>query len=184
MLSPACIRSKPWLMSSNLRTWVIIGSMAIRPSIYQSTIVGTSVRPRAPPNAVPFHTRPVTRWNGRVAISLPASATPMTTLVPQPRWDQGAARVGCLPVGEVGDPRVDGDPPVHIPVYDCRHVGAAASAAERGPLPHPAGDQLERPRGDLLAGLGDADDDAGPPAAVAAFERRAHDVGVAGAVEA
>ena len=40
--------------------------------MYQSTIFGTSVRPRAPPNAVPFHTRPVTSWNGRVAISWPA----------------------------------------------------------------------------------------------------------------
>ena len=34
---------------------------------------GTSVRPRAPPNAVPFQTRPVTSWNGRVAISLPGA---------------------------------------------------------------------------------------------------------------
>ena len=40
--------------------------MLILPSMYQSTIFGTSVRPRAPPNAVPFHTRPVTSWNGRV----------------------------------------------------------------------------------------------------------------------
>ena len=30
------------------------------PSMYQSTIFGTSVRPRAPPKAVPRHTRPVT----------------------------------------------------------------------------------------------------------------------------
>jgi hypothetical protein len=35
--------------------------------MYQSTIFGTSVRPRAPPKAVPFQTRPVTSWNGRVA---------------------------------------------------------------------------------------------------------------------
>ena len=45
--------------------------------MYQSTIFGTSVRPRAPPKAVPRHTRPVTSWNGRVAISWPAPATPM-----------------------------------------------------------------------------------------------------------
>ena len=44
-------------------------SIAILPSMYQSTIFGTSVRPRAPPNAEPFHMRPVTSWNGRVAIS-------------------------------------------------------------------------------------------------------------------
>ena len=46
--------------------------MLILPSMYQSTIFGTSVRPRAPPKAVPFQTRPVTSWNGRVAISCPA----------------------------------------------------------------------------------------------------------------
>jgi hypothetical protein len=46
--------------------------------MYQSTIFGTSVRPRAPPKAVPFQTRPVTSWNGRVEISWPAPATPMT----------------------------------------------------------------------------------------------------------
>ena len=38
-------------------------------SMYQSTSRGTSVRPRAPPKAVPFQTRPVTSWKGRVAIS-------------------------------------------------------------------------------------------------------------------
>ena len=48
----------------------------MRPFMYQSTIFGTSVRPRAPPKAEPFQTRPVTSWNGLVAISLPASATP------------------------------------------------------------------------------------------------------------
>ena len=57
--------------------WVIRSSMLILPSMYQSTIFGTSVRPRAPPKAVPFQTRPVTSWNGRVAISCPEPATPM-----------------------------------------------------------------------------------------------------------
>ncbi len=47
--------------------------MLILPSMYQSTIFGTSVRPRAPPKAVPFQTRPVTSWNGRVLISLPGA---------------------------------------------------------------------------------------------------------------
>ena len=65
--------------------------MSIFPSMYQSTIFGTSVRPRAPPNAVPFHTRPVTSWNGRVEISWPAPATPMMTLTPQPRWQHSSA---------------------------------------------------------------------------------------------
>ena len=48
-------------------------SISIFLSMYQSTMRGTSVRPRAPPNAVPFHTRPVTSWNGRVAISWPGA---------------------------------------------------------------------------------------------------------------
>src|SRR5262249_29944901 len=77
MLLPACIRSNPLLMSGSGMVWVIIGSISILPSMYQSTIFGTSVRPRAPPNAVPFQTRPVTSWNGRVAISAPEGATPM-----------------------------------------------------------------------------------------------------------
>src|SRR6185437_13775904 len=43
--------------------------------------------------------------------------------------------------------------------------------------------QLERAGGDLLAGLGHADDDRLAPAAVAGLQRLAHDGGVAGAVE-
>ncbi len=58
--------------------------MLILPSMYQSTILGTSVRPRAPPKAEPSHLRPVTSWKGRVLISAPASATPMMMLRPQP----------------------------------------------------------------------------------------------------
>ena len=85
MLLPSCIKSKASLIRSSGRVCVIIGSISILPSIYQSTIFGVSVRPRAPPKAEPFQTRPVTSWNGRVAISLPASATPMMTLSPQPR---------------------------------------------------------------------------------------------------
>ncbi len=65
--------------------------MLIFLSMYQSTIFGTSVRPRAPPNAVPFHTRPVTSWNGRVLISCPRPATPMITDTPQPRWQHSSA---------------------------------------------------------------------------------------------
>ena len=71
--------------------WVIRSSMLILPSMYQSTIFGTSVRPLAPPNAEPRHTRPVTSWNGRVAISSPAPATPMMTLSPQPLWQHSSA---------------------------------------------------------------------------------------------
>ena len=78
-------------MRSSGSLCVISGSISIFPSMYQSTIRGTSVRPRAPPNAVPFQTRPVTSWNGRVAISWPAPATPMMTLTPQPRWQHSSA---------------------------------------------------------------------------------------------
>ena len=59
--------------------------------MYQSTIFGTSVRPLAPPKAVPRQLRPVTSWKGRVLISLPASATPMMIEVPQPRWQHSSA---------------------------------------------------------------------------------------------
>src|SRR5690606_23564002 len=40
---PACIRSKPSLIFSIGMTWVMRSSMLILPSIYQSTIFGTSV---------------------------------------------------------------------------------------------------------------------------------------------
>ena len=74
--------------------WVIIGSISIMPDMYQSTIFGTSVRPRAPPKAVPRQTRPVTSWKGRVLISAPAGATPMMTLSPQPLCaDSSASRM-------------------------------------------------------------------------------------------
>src|SRR3981081_3648201 len=91
MLLPSCINSNPLLMSASDMVCVIIGSISILPSMYQSTIFGTSVRPRAPPNAVPFQTRPVTSWNGRVAISAPAGATPITMDWPQPRWQASSA---------------------------------------------------------------------------------------------
>ena len=103
MLSPACIRSKPLLMSSSFSVWVIIG--------------------------------------------------------------------------------IDRDLPVHVPVDDLRHVGAALGAAEGSAAPVAAGDELERARRDFLAGLGNSDDDARAPAAVAAFERGAHHLGVARRVE-
>src|SRR5262249_9982750 len=58
MLLPSCISSNPLLMSGSGMVCVIIGSISILPSMYQSTIFGTSVRPRAPPKAVPFQTPP------------------------------------------------------------------------------------------------------------------------------
>lgn len=51
---------------------------------YFSTSHGTWLRLLKPPKAVPFQTRPVTSWNGRVEISCPEAATPTMTEVPQP----------------------------------------------------------------------------------------------------
>ena len=60
--------------------------------MYQSTIFGTSVRPRAPPKAVPRQMRPVTSWNGRVEISWPAAGhADDAPLVPQPLWQHSSA---------------------------------------------------------------------------------------------
>src|SRR5678816_3380452 len=84
----------------------------------------------------------------------------------------------------VRDQVVDVDLAVHVPVDDLRHVGAAACATERRALPHASSDQLERPRLDLLARAGDADDHRDAPAAVTALERLAHEIDVADALEA
>jgi len=84
----------------------------------------------------------------------------------------------------VGNHRVALDHAVHVPVDDPGRVGPAARAAERGAAPVAARHQLERARRDLLARLGYADDDRRAPAAVAAFERGAHHLGIAGRIEA
>src|SRR3546814_13820208 len=73
----------------------------------------------------------------------------------------------------VCDQVVDVDLLVHVPVDDFRHVGATACAAERRADPAAAGDQLERPSADFLAGSGAADDGRYAPAAHRAFERLA-----------
>src|SRR5262249_44147246 len=88
--------------------------------------------------------------------------------------------VDLLQREHVGDHRIDLDLSVHVPVDDFRHIRAAARAAKSGALPDAAGHELERPRGDFLAGLRDPDNDRDAPAAVARFERLPHDGGVAG----
>src|ERR1700730_8239966 len=85
---------------------------------------------------------------------------------------------------DMRDQFVDVDLFVHVPVDNPRHVGAAAGAAERRTLPHPTGDQLERPGLDLLPRSGDADDDRHAPATVEALERLAHEIAVTAALEA
>src|SRR5674476_230496 len=91
--------------------------------------------------------------------------------------------VDVLELEDVGNHRIDLDLAVHVPVDDFRHVGAAARAAERAALPDPPGDELERPRGDLLAGFRHANHHRYAPAAVTGLQRLAHHGGVAGAVE-
>ncbi len=91
--------------------------------------------------------------------------------------------VDLLERHDVGDQRIDVDLAVHVPVDDLGHVAPALGAAEGRALPDPPRDELERPRRDLLAGAGDADDDRLAPAAMAAFERLAHQLRVADALE-
>ena len=67
------------------------------------------------------------------------------------RVHQVEALVDLVERQRVRDHRVDLDLAVHVPVDDLRHVGAAARAAEGRALPDAAGDELERPRRDLLA---------------------------------
>src|SRR5688572_29646351 len=52
----------------------------------------------------------------------------------------------------VRDQLVDPDLPLHVPVDDLGHVRPAASTAEGAALPDATGDELERPRRDLLPG--------------------------------
>src|SRR5262249_32370750 len=82
------------------------------------------------------------------------------------------------------DQIVDVDLLVHVPVDDLRHIRAPARTAESGALPHPSGDELERPGLDLLTRAGDPNDHGHAPAAMAALERLAHEIDVADALEA
>src|SRR5256885_16598155 len=97
---------------------------------------------------------------------------------------QTEAVVDLLQRHAMRDQLVDLDLPVHVPIDDPRHVGAAAGAAERRTFPHPPGDQLERSSLDLLPRSGDADDDRHAPATVTALERLAHEIDVTDALEA
>src|SRR3954447_8691221 len=93
------------------------------------------------------------------------------------------ALVDVVKLEHVGDHRVDRNLPVHVPIDNLGNVGSTFGTAESRAAPVAACDQLERARRDLLSCLGDADDDAGPPAAVAAFEGRSHDLRVPRRVE-
>ena len=84
---------------------------------------------------------------------------------------------------DVGNHRVDLDLAIHVPVDDLRHVGAAPGAAKRRATPGAPGDELERPGRNLLPRAGNADDDRFAPALVGAFERCAHHLHIADALE-
>src|SRR5882672_9718097 len=84
----------------------------------------------------------------------------------------------------VGDEVVDSDSALHIPIDNFWNIGAASCAAERRALPDAAGDELERPRRDLLTGAGNANDDADAPTLVAALQRLTHGLHIADAFEA
>ncbi len=88
-------------------------------------------------------------------------------MIPAGRVHQFERGVDVFQAHDMGDHRVDFDFAVHVPVDDLWHIGAAFGAAERGAAPVAAGDELERARADFAAGFGDADDDAGAPAAAA-----------------
>ena len=91
--------------------------------------------------------------------------------------------VDVVEAHRVGDHAVDLDLAGHVLVDHAGEVGAAADAAEGGAAPDAAGDELEGPGRDLLAGTGDADDHRLAPALVAALEGGAHDLDVADALE-
>jgi len=76
---------------------------------------------------------------------------------------------------------------IFLSIYQSTIFGTsvrAADPAERRALPHPPGDELERPSADLLAGAGDTDDHRDTPAAMGAFERLTHEVDIAHTLEA
>ncbi len=81
MLSPECMTRTPVDVLERM-VWVIIGSISILPSMYQSTIFGTSVRAARRRRRCPSRCAgdELERPGGN---SWPAPATPMITDLPQ-----------------------------------------------------------------------------------------------------
>src|SRR4030095_7913555 len=90
---------------------------------------------------------------------------------------------GCQP-HRVRDKRCKLDAPGHGIVHHAGQLRAPLDATKGSAEPAPTGDELEGPRGDLLTRTSDADHDRLAPSAMRAFERGAHDVDVADALEA
>ena len=74
----------------------------------------------------------------------------------------------------MGDHRVYFDLAVHIPIDNFRHICPPGRAAKRRTAPHPARDQLERPRADLGTRRRHPDDDAFAPALMGRLKGCAH----------
>src|ERR1700681_1630099 len=85
---------------------------------------------------------------------------------------------------DVGDQIVDINLAVHVPIDDLGNIGTAAGAPEGRALPYPARHQLERASPNLLPRTRNADDNRDAPTTVAALEGLAHQVDIAGALEA
>src|SRR3546814_7902039 len=83
----------------------------------------------------------------------------------------------------VGYVRIEVEFTRHRLLHHARQLRAALDAAESSAEPLAAGDELERTRGNLLPRAGDADDHRLAPAVVRAFERGAHHLDVADALE-
>jgi hypothetical protein len=87
MLLPSCISSNPLLISASGMRCVIIGSISILPSMYQSTILGTSVAAAraAECRPLPDAAGDQLEWSGRDFRARRGDADD------QPRWHASSA---------------------------------------------------------------------------------------------
>ena len=83
----------------------------------------------------------------------------------------------------MGDHRVYFDLAIHIPIHDFRHIRPTRRPAKRRAAPHPARDQLERPRTDLGTRRRHPDDDAFAPSLMGRLKGCAHHRHIAGGVK-
>src|SRR5690625_4002150 len=79
----------------------------------------------------------------------------------------------------VGNEIVDVDLAFHVPIDNFGYVGTPTRTTKGAAFPDPAGNQLEGTGGNFCPGFGHTDDDRLPPTPMAAFQRLAHDIGIA-----
>ena len=82
------------------------------------------------------------------------------------------------------DEWINADFSIHIPVNNAGDICAATCAAKSGTFPFSAGYQLKRACADFGTGFCHANNNAASPALVCAFQRLAHDRGLADALKA